>query len=187
MNKRKEFIIPFVGLKLGKHQFEYQINNSFFEIFDFSEFEKSNIKVNVVLEKKANLLELDFKHKGIVQVPCDLTGEEFDLPIKGKIKLIVRFGETFNNDNEELLILPFGEFELDIAQYIYEMIVLSIPLKRVHPGVKDGTLQSEALEKLKTMTAKKEVKEKNKENKQQQNQENIDPRWDKLKQLLTDK
>lgn len=187
MNKRKEFIIPFVGLKLGKHQFEYQINNSFFEIFDFSEFEKSNIKVNVVLEKKANLLELDFKHKGAVQVPCDLTGEEFDLPIKGKIKLIVRFGETFNNDNEELLILPFGEFELDIAQYIYEMIVLSIPLKRVHPGVKDGTLQSEALEKLKTMTAKKEVKEKNKENKQQQNQENIDPRWDKLKQLLTDK
>ena len=191
MNKRKEFIIPFVGLKLGKHQFEYQINNSFFEIFDFSEFEKSNIKVNVVLEKKANLLELDFKHKGTVQVPCDLTGEEFDLPIKGKIKLIVRFGETFNNDNEELLILPFGEFELDIAQYIYEMIVLSIPLKRVHPGVKDGTLQSEALEKLKTMTAKKEVKEKNKEknkeNKQQQNQENIDPRWDKLKQLLTDK
>ena len=114
MNKRKEFIIPFVGLKLGKHQFEYQINNSFFEIFDFSEFEKSNIKVNVVLEKKANLLELDFKHKGTVQVPCDLTGEEFDLPIKGKIKLIVRFGETFNNDNEELLILPFGEFELDI-------------------------------------------------------------------------
>ena len=56
MNKRKEFIIPFVGLKLGKHQFEYQINNSVFEIFDFSEFEKSNIKVNVVLEKKANLL-----------------------------------------------------------------------------------------------------------------------------------
>nr|WP_315159262.1 DUF177 domain-containing protein [uncultured Flavobacterium sp.] len=187
MSKTKEFIIPFVGLKLGKHQFEYQINNSFFEIFDFSEYEKSNIKVNVALEKKANLLEIDFKHKGIVQVPCDLTGEEFDLPIKGKIKLIVRFGETFNNDNEELLILPFGEFEVDLAQYIYEMIVLSVPSKRVHPGVKDGSLQSEALVKLKEMTAKKEVKEKNKEKKEKQDQDNIDPRWDKLKQLLTDK
>lgn len=187
MSKTKEFIIPFVGLKLGKHQFEYQINNSFFEIYDFSEYEKSNIKVNVVFEKKANLLEIDFKHKGTVQVPCDLTGEEFDLPIKGKIKLIVRFGETFNNDNEELLILPFGEFEVDLAQYIYEMIVLSVPSKRVHPGVKDGSLQSEALEKLKEMTAKKEVKEKNKEKKEKQDQDNIDPRWDKLKQLLTDK
>ncbi len=60
MNKRKEFIIPFVGLKLGKHQFEYQINNSFFEIFDFSEFEKSNIKVNVVLEKKSEFIRIRF-------------------------------------------------------------------------------------------------------------------------------
>ena len=187
MSNRKEFIIPFVGLKLGKHQFEYQINNSFFEIFDFNEFEQSNITVQVVLEKKANLLELDFKHKGTVRVPCDLTGEEFDLAIKSTIKLIVRFGETFNNDNEELLILPFGEFEIDIAQYIYEMIVLAVPLKRVHPGVKDGTLQSEALEKLKEMSVKKEIKGKNKNNTEQQNQENIDPRWDKLKQLLTDK
>lgn len=186
MNKRKEFIIPFVGLKLGKHQFEYLIDNSFFEIFDFSDFEQSNIKVNVVLEKKANFLELNFKHKGTVQVPCDLTGEEFDLPIKGKIKLIVRFGETFNNDNEELLVLPFGEFELDITQYIYEMIVLSVPQKRVHPGVKDGTLQSEALEKLKKISANPKAVLKNKENKEKK-QDNIDPRWDKLKQLLTDK
>ena len=67
------------------------------------------------------------------------------------------------------------------------MIVLSIPTKRVHPGVKDGTLQSEALVKLKEMTAKKEVKEKHKEIKEKQDQDNIDPRWDKLKQLLTDK
>jgi uncharacterized metal-binding protein YceD (DUF177 family) len=52
------------------------------------------------------------------------------LAVKGKMKLIVRFGEEFNNDNEELLILPHGEFEIDIAQYIYEMIVLSVPLRR---------------------------------------------------------
>jgi uncharacterized metal-binding protein YceD (DUF177 family) len=45
------------------------------------------------------------------------------------------FGDQFNNDNEELLILPFGEFEI-IAQYIYEMIVLSVPLRRVHPVLK---------------------------------------------------
>jgi uncharacterized metal-binding protein YceD (DUF177 family) len=183
MNKTKEFLIPFVGLKLGKHQFEYQINNAFFEIFDYNEFQNSDIKVNVVLEKKSTMLELSFKHKGTVNVPCDLTSEDFDLPIKGKMKLIVRFGEAYNNDNEELLILPHGEFEIDIAQYIYEMIVLSIPLRRVHPGVKDGSLNTEALVKLKELT----IKEQKKEHKQEQKEENIDPRWDKLKQLLTDK
>ncbi len=181
MSKTKEYLIPFIGLKLGKHHFEYQISNAFFEIFDYDEFQNSDIKVNVVLEKQSNLLELNFKHKGTVNVPCDMTGEDFDLPIKGKMKLIVRFGEEFNNDNEELLILPFGEFEIDIAQYVYEMIVLSVPLRRVHPGVKDGSLKTEALEKLNELSIK-ENKEENKEK-----EENIDPRWDKLKQLLTDK
>lgn len=182
MSKTKEYVIPFVGLKLGKHKFEYQINNAFFEIFDYNEFQNSDIKVNVVLDKKSNLLEISFKHQGTVNVPCDLTSEDFDLPIKGKIKLIVRFGDSYNNDNEELLILPFGEFEIDITQYIYEMIVLSIPLRRVHPGIKDGSLNTEALTKLKELTIKEQKKEK-----EEEKEENIDPRWDKLKQLLTDK
>ena len=180
MKNRKEYLIPFVGLKLGKHHFEYQISNAFFEIFDYNEYQDSNIKVNVVLEKKSTLLELSFKHKGVVNVPCDLTSEDFDLPIKGKMKLIVRFGEEFNNENEELLIIPHGEFEIDVAQYIYEMIVLSVPLRRVHPGIKDGSLKTEALTKLNELAVKEEKEEIKEE-------EDIDPRWDKLKQLLTDK
>jgi len=180
MSKTKEFLIPFIGLKLGKHHFEYQISNAFFENFDYDEFQSSDIKVGLVLDKKSNMLELEFKHKGTVNVPCDLTSEDFDLPLKGKMKLIVRFGDEFNNDNEELLILPHGEHEIDVAQYIYEMIALSVPLKRVHPGVKDGTLQSEALKKLNELTIK-EAKEESKQ------EEDIDPRWDKLKKLLTDK
>jgi uncharacterized metal-binding protein YceD (DUF177 family) len=183
MSKTKEYLIPFVGLKLGKHKFEYQINNAFFEIFDYNEFQNSDIKVNVVLDKKSNLLEISFKHQGTVNVPCDLTSEDFDLPVKGKINLIVRFGDSYNNENEELLILPFGEFEIDLAQYIYEMIVLSIPLRRVHPGIKDGSLNTEALTKLKELT----IKEQKKEKKEKEEEENIDPRWDKLKKLLTDK
>jgi uncharacterized metal-binding protein YceD (DUF177 family) len=181
MKKLNEFLIPFIGLKLGKHQFEYQIDKKFFEAFDYDEFESSDIKVNVTLEKKSTMLELHFKHKGTVYVPCDLTGEMFDLPVKGKLKLVVQFGEEFNNDNEELLILPHGEHQIDVSQYIYEMIALSIPLKRVHPGVKDGTLKSEALDKL------NELKVTEKKKAEEAKEENTDPRWDKLKQLLTDK
>ncbi|MCW2119134.1 YceD family protein [Flavobacterium sp. 7A] len=182
MSSTKEYLIPFVGLKNGKHHFEYQLNNAFFEIFDYDEYQKSDIKVNVVLEKQSSMLELNFEHNGTVNVPCDLTGEDFDLPVKGNMKLIVRFGEEFNNDNEELLIVPYGEFEINVAQYIYETIVLSVPQRRVHPGVKDGSLQSEALEKLNELKVReeKEIKEENED-------ENIDPRWEKLKKLLTDK
>jgi uncharacterized metal-binding protein YceD (DUF177 family) len=181
MKKLNEFLIPFIGLKLGKHQFEYQINKAFFESFDYDEFESADIKVSVVFEKKNTMLELNFKHKGTIHVPCDLTNEMFDFPIKGKLRVIVQFGEEYNDDNDELLILPHGEHEINIAQIIYEMIALSIPFRKVHPGVKDGTLDSEALRKLNELRVE-EIKEDNKNT-----EDNIDPRWDKLKQLLTDK
>lgn len=180
MKVTNEFLIPFIGLKLGKHQFDFQINKSFFERFDYHEYEDCDIKVTVVLDKKSTMLELSFKQKGTVNVPCDLTNEMFDLPVKAKLNLVVQFGENFNNDNEELLILPHGEHQIDVSQYIYEMIVLSVPLKRIHPGIKDGTLKTETLEKLTELSVKEQKKESKKE-------EEIDPRWDKLKQLLTDK
>lgn len=178
MKVTNEFLIPYAGLKLGKHQFEYQINKAFFDHFEYDEFDSAAIKVNLSFEKQNNMLELNFKHSGTIHVPCDITNEEFDMPIKGKLKLIVRFGETYNDDNEELLILPFSEHQINVSQYIYEMIVLSIPLKRVHPGVKDGSLQTDSLEKLNDIQVKdhEEVKE-----------EEIDPRWAALKKLLTDK
>jgi len=178
MKKLNEFLIPFVGLKVGKHKFEYEIDKSFFDHFGYDEFEKADIKATVVLEKKPTMLELSFKHAGTVTVPCDLTGEIFDLPIKGKFKLLVQFGDAFNNDNEELLVLPHGEYQVDVSQYLYEMMVLSVPQKRIHPGIKDGTLKSEALEKLKSLEVKQVKEEK---------QEETDPRWDKLKQFLTNK
>ena len=180
MKKLNEYLIPFVGLKLGKHQFEYQINKTFFDHFEYDDFESANIQVDVVLEKKSLMLELHFKHKGTVYVPCDVTGEMFDLPIEGAVKLVVQFGEEYNDENEEILILPHGEHQLDISQYIYEMIALSVPLKRVHPGIEDGTLKSETLDKLNELRVT-EVEEEVEEDKE------IDPRWDKLKQLLTDK
>jgi len=52
MDNLKEYLIQFVGLKIGKHQFDYQIDNSFFEHFEFDEYNASNIKVDVLLDKK---------------------------------------------------------------------------------------------------------------------------------------
>lgn len=181
MRKLAAFTIPFVGLKQGKHTFDYHINNDFFEHFEFDEFNSANVNVDLVLEKKPTLMELTFRASGDVNVYCDLTSEPFDQKIEGELILVVKFGDEFNDDNEELLILPHGEFQLEVAQYIYELVVVSVPLKRVHPGVLDGSLKSEVLEKLEELRLKEadvdEMEEK----------EDIDPRWNKLKNLLNDK
>ena len=178
MRKLKDFTIPFVGLKQGNHQFEYEIDNEFFEHFEYDEFNSANIRIDLLLEKKSTMLELTFKASGTVNVFCDLTNEPYDQPIDSELFLVVKFGESYNDDNEDLLILPHGEYEVNVAQYIYELVVLAVPSKRIHPGVLDGSLKSEVLDKLEELSPKeKESKE----------EEDIDPRWNKLKNLLNDK
>lgn len=179
MRNLAAYTIPFVGLKLGKHQFEYDIDNEFFEHFEYDDLNSANVKIDLLLEKKTTMMELTFKASGSVNVNCDITNEPYDQPIDGSLFLVIKFGDEFNDENEDLLILPHGEFEVNIQQYIYELIVLSIPLKRVHPGVEDGTLDSEVLDKLEELSIN------NNENKNDEDE--IDPRWDKLKNLLNDK
>ncbi len=182
MKDLKEFDISFVGLKDGIHQFEYKIEKKFFNFFKYDEFYNSNIKVALEFSKKATMFELHFTFSGWVEVTCDLTNELFQLPIDTSIDVVVKFGDEFNDENEELLIIPFSEYKINIAQYIYETIVLAIPLKRIHPGVNDGTLKSEVLEKL------NEFKIRDQEEEFKEDTDNtIDPRWDKLKEIQIDK
>ncbi len=179
MKPLKEFTIPFVGLKIGKHNFEYQIKQAFFEYFEYEDFNSVNVKVDVVFEKKTTLLELNFKISGFVNINCDLTNEPYDQAIESEFDLVVKFGDEYSDENIDILIVPHGTYEINIQQYIYELIVLSVPIKRIHPGVEDGTLDSEILKKLDELSPKlKETKEK---------EEEIDPRWNTLKKLLTDK
>jgi len=182
MKKLAAFLIPFVGLKQGKHEFEYLIDREFFEHFEYDDFNSANVKIDLLFEKKSTIMELTFKAEGVVNVNCDLTNEPYDQPIDAELTLVVKFGDNFNDDNEELLILPHSEYQLNVAQYIYELIVLSVPLKRVHPGVLDGTLKSEVLEKLEELSPKEDQ-----DIEENENGEEIDPRWNKLKKLLNDK
>ena len=179
MKQLKEFAIKFVGLKLGEHCFEYTISNSFFEHFEYNEFNETDVKVKVVLNKKTTLLEFSLNASGSVNVNCDLTNEPFNQEVSNAFDLVVKFGDEYNDENEEILIVPHGEYEINIAQYIYELIVLSVPSKRIHHGVTDGTLKSDILKKLEELSPKGE-NDKN-------DSEDIDPRWNTLKKLLTDK
>ncbi|MGB3344727.1 MAG: DUF177 domain-containing protein [Aequorivita sp.] len=181
MKDLKEFTIPFTGLKIGKHQFNFELKKAFFEHFEYDEFNDADINLDVLLEKMSAFLEITLTFNGTVNVACDTTNELYDQELSGSYLFVVRFGEEFDDENEDLLILPHGSFEVNIAQYVYETLVLAMPLRRVHPGVKDGSLKSEILDKLEELSPKVPDEDMEAED------ENTDPRWDSLKKLLTDK
>ena len=178
MKELKEYTIPFVGLKQGKHIFTYEVTQPFFEHFEYEDFNDAKIDLQVELDKKSTLLEFTLDFSGHVNVNCDLTNEPFDQPISGTYHFVVKFGEEYNDEDEDILILPHGSHQVNIQQFVYESVVLALPAKRVHPGVKDGTLKSDILKKLEELRPKGDDASDN---------EDTDPRWDNLKKLLTDK
>ena len=179
MKALKSYTIPFVGLKVGEHHFDYQIDNTFFQYFEYDEFNAVDIKIDLKFEKKSTLMELYFSAKGSVNVNCDISDEPYNQAVNDDFKLVVKFGDEYNNENEEILIVSHGEYEVNVAQYIYELIILAVPIKRIHPGIEDGTLQSDILSKLEELSPSEDHKVKT--------SEDIDPRWNNLKKLLTDK
>lgn len=180
MKALKAYTIQFVGLKEGEHTFKYNIDKTFFHHFEYEDFNEIKVVVDLNFVKKSTLMQLNFIANGVVSVNCDVTNEPYEEPIEDTFKLVVKFGEEYNNDNEEILVIPHGEYELNVAHYIYELIALAVPNKRVHPGVADGTLKSDILDKLKELSLS------NDDRKEEEN-EHTDPRWDSLKKLLTDK
>jgi uncharacterized metal-binding protein YceD (DUF177 family) len=180
MNEAKNdlapFVLAFAGLKEGIHHFSLSITSKFFDAFDYTEFNDVSLNANIVLNKKATILEIQFSVSGTVTVNCDVSNETFDLPINPRHELIVKFGEEFNDENEELLVLPHGSHQVDIAQTLFETVVLAVPQKRVHPGIENGSLHSDMLERLEKLHPNESTKA----------PETTDPRWDALKKLKKD-
>ena len=171
MSKVKGFSVKFIGLKEGTHNFKFPLSKSFFETFEYSEFNSVDINVDLVLVKKPTIIELSLKGTGSVNINCTLTNEPFDYQINSKLNLLVKFGDSYDDENDELLVLPHGSHSIDLDQYFYEMIVLSMPIRNVHPDVENGTIDSEILNRLKEFDINKEKNS------------NFDARWDKLKEL----
>ncbi len=173
MGGLRQYTIPFKGLKEGKHDFNFVVDNSFFEQFESSEVKKGLVNIQVELIKHSLFLELQFDINGKITVDCDRCLEPFVTRITHQAMLYIRFGEITLEQSDDLLILANSENEVQLDQLIYEYIHLALPIQRIHPEI-DGMsgCNPEMMEKLNAYDA--DVSEKASE----------DPRWEKLKGLI---
>lgn len=133
MEVAQPYSIAFKGLKNGHHEFRFEVGKSLFEAFESTEIKDGACEVAVDMERSDAMLLLDIRITGHVVVACDRCLEDCRIPIDFEGTLPVRFSEQEHEyDGEELWLVP-GEEEVDLTQYIYESIVLSLPYQRVHP------------------------------------------------------
>jgi uncharacterized metal-binding protein YceD (DUF177 family) len=171
------FIIPFKGLKKGRHNFEFKVDNEFFESFEESEIKEGTISAVVEMDKRESYLDLLVKILGTVMISCDRCLEIFSYPISCENRLIVKFDEDVTDDDSDTIYLSTDEYELDLRQHLYEFIHLALPIRRVHMIDRDNKsgCNPEMINKLNKLLIDEEK------------HNNTDPRWDELKKLMNNK
>jgi uncharacterized metal-binding protein YceD (DUF177 family) len=173
MKALQQFNIPFIGMANKIHQLEFSVDGSFFDCFEDAPISKCAVDVKIDFDKRENFFHLKFYIDGSVNVECDRCSEPFDLGIFGDYELFVKFGnETIEDSEDDVIFISKNDDHVDLSKSVYDYILLSIPLKCVHPDNEDGEpgCNKEVLEKL----YKKE-------------EQTVDPRWAALEKLKNKK
>jgi len=150
--------VAFKGLSQGKHVFDYEVDDKFFNEFDGGLIDEGRVNVRLTLEKQSSLMILWFDLKGTIKVQCDRCLEMYDQPIESHDRIFVKFGEKEFSNGDDVIWVSTNDYQLNMAQLIYEYIGLALPIKRVHPDDKNGnsTCDPEMIEKLSKYVVKED-------------------------------
>lgn len=172
MKSLRNFSIPFTGLKLGKHQFEYIINDAFFNEFEYSLVKKADLNCQVELERQETMIILNFQITGTIDANCDRCLAQYPQQVDIREQQVAKFSEEEIGEDEEIIVLTKNDHEINIAGLIYEYINVALPFITVCDNEgKTPFCDKEMLDSLNKLSANTEQSEQ------------ADPRWDALKKI----
>ena len=175
MTKLSMYNIPFKGFGLGVHKFDYQIDSTFFELFDGSIIDNGQIGVEVCMEKESTVTSICVMLKGKVKVVCDRCLELYDQPVESENRVFIKIGEKTFDEGDDVVWVGVNDHMVNVAKLIYDFVILAIPIRQVHPD--DKECDPGMMLRLKSLAVSDNDKE-------DETEEKADPRWRELKKLL---
>ena len=173
------------NLTPGVHDYEYLLDNKFFADIEGDQVQRGNVQVSLTVKRMSLMFEMNFKLEGIVIVSCDRCLDDMEQPIETDNRLVVKFGTEYAEESDEVLIIPEEEGKLNLAWFLYEFIVLAIPMKHVHAPGKCNKAMSAKLRKHRARSTDEEEDDFiDGLDEDAQEERPTDPRWDALKGLI---
>ena len=163
--------IDLKGLIEDETVLDFDLRDDFFQSLDGSQLEHGALHVSVSIRKMTGFFELLFHTEGSVTVSCDRCLDDMEQPIETENRMMVKLGDTYSDDDDTVTI-DENEGILDLSWFIYEFIMLAIPIKHVHAPGKCNSAMTQKLEELSGAVRSGE-----------EEAEAIDPRWEALLKL----
>lgn len=166
------YSIDLPKLKLGEHQFSWEIKDEFFEHFEHSQVTNAEITIEGKVTKYGTHVDGVFLMKGSLKLPCDRCTELYDHPVDTERRVIFGYDERLAKENDDVILIDKDTTLIDLSGEFYDFIHLEVPIRRV-PPIEIHECPESVIELL-------NKKEENKE-------EEIDPRWEALRELKNKK
>jgi uncharacterized metal-binding protein YceD (DUF177 family) len=178
VSKRGTYALRISGLGEGEHHFSFELDQKFFASFDHPDVQNGTVRTEAVLEKKPGFMAIHFTMKGEVELECDRCLDYFSAAIQASQTIFVKVGETPGELEDDVIMIGKDEHEIEVGQIMYEYIILSLPVQRVHPEDVSGesTCNPEMIKRLNDFSSTGMRKN-----------EKADPRWDALKDIIENK
>jgi len=179
MKHNREYEIAWQGLKPGIHLFMYDIDDPFMQARDGETgFKDWETRVTLKFDKHEGFFMLHFDIDGQVTVPCDRCGDDFRLRLWDEFDLVIKLmGEDAAEleDEVDVAFIPRSETVIDVSDWLYEFVMLSVPLQHIHPNGPNGETgcNPEALKLLNQLSGHED--------------EQLNPLWKGLENLKTNK
>lgn len=186
MGKFSLYNIPLKSLAEGGHKFEYVLNDQYFHLIGDadSDIKKGAVNVDISVKRISSTFEFNFTLTGEVQVSCDRCLDDMPIEIDSKNRLVVKFGQEYSEESDEIVIIPENEGEINIAWFLYEFVTLNVPMKHVHPPGKCNKLMTSKLNRHKAVSSDDTEEEEDDSTVEEIENTDTDPRWDALKGLV---
>lgn len=193
MGKYTAFKLPLKSLGAGTHEFEYRLDKQFFVNMESSDIHDADLNVALTVQYNGDIYNLDFHITGEVVLICDRCLDDLRFPIDATYHIVVKYGEDYNDDSDEVLEIPETDNTLNVAYMIKDTVELAIPMKHVHPLGKCNRQMSAMLKKHRATSGDDDAELENElidgiDNIDAQSSAagNSDPRWDALRKLSDD-
>ena len=173
MLRAKDYIVEFNKLRTGLNRFEFVLNGEFLRLAGDTSGLDADVKAEMTLFKTETMYTLHFHLVGKIILPCDVCLETFGLPVDTAFELLIKISETEKYDDDEIIYVTPQTIDYDLMPFLYDSLVLSVPIRKLcsMSGVKE--CNPEALKKLKDLSAEEPGQD-----------ESNDPRWDRLKGMF---
>lgn len=128
--RSKAYTIEFNKLRAGANAYEFELNADFLQNFEVSPVKNAEIKAFTNVDKSENMLEITTHLQGTAIVNCDTCLAEIPYPVDSEFGFLIKMSEVSNFDDPEMIYLSRNEISYDLSQFLYESILLGMPVKK---------------------------------------------------------